>query len=61
MVWLAENLGTIAVLAGIAVAVFFIVRKLRRDAKCGNGMCGCGCKDCAMHGACHHNADIKSS
>ena len=60
MAWLNENWGTILVLAILGVAVFFIIRKLRKDVKCGS-LSGCGCRECAMRGTCHHNARIKSS
>ena len=54
MIWLAENWGTIAVLAGIGVAVFFIVRKMIKDRK--RGECGCGCGECAMRDTCRSRA-----
>ncbi|MBQ3273957.1 MAG: FeoB-associated Cys-rich membrane protein [Christensenellaceae bacterium] len=49
---MAENRGTIAVLAGIGVAVFFIVRKTIKDRKRGVGSCGCECASCAMRSSC---------
>ncbi len=52
MIWLAENWGTIAVLAAIGVAVFFIVRKMIKDRKRGIGSCGCECASCAMRSSC---------
>ena len=54
MIWLAENRGTIAVLAGIGGAVFFIVRKMIKDRK--RGECGCGCGECAMRDTCRSRA-----
>ena len=53
--WLSANLGTIIIsliLAGIVIAV--IVSKIRAK-KEGKSSCGCGCANCAMHGACHMN------
>ena len=61
MAWLNENWGTILVLAILGVAVFFIIRKLRKDVKCGSGLCGCGCRECAMRGTCHQKNMTKSS
>lgn len=57
--WFAENAGTIIIsllLAGIVIAV--IVSRIRAR-KQGKSSCGCGCANCAMHGACHGNQKQK--
>ena len=52
MMWLADNIGTIAavgilvlILAAAELAVF-------RNKKKGKSNCGCGCSHCAMKDAC---------
>ncbi len=54
MTWLLQNLGTILVLAVLAVVCALIVCKMIRDKKSGKSpTCGCGCGGCAMSGICH--------
>ena len=53
MTWLAENLGTIIVLAIIAAAVVLIIRRMIRQKRAGKTSCSCGCENCAMRGSCH--------
>lgn len=51
--WIAENIGTIVIsliLAGVVAAIIVYMIKSRKQ---GKSSCGCGCKGCAMHGACH--------
>lgn len=54
MSWIIDNLGTIVVgllLAAIVTAI--IIRQVKLK-KAGKTSCGCGCKNCAMAGACHN-------
>ncbi len=39
------NIADIAILAGVAVALFFALRSIRARKKKGCG-CGCGCEGC---------------
>ena len=56
MDFITQNIGTIAVLAVLALIVASIVIKMRKDKKQGKGSCGCGCGGCAMKDACpSHN------
>ena len=48
-----ENLGTIVVLAALAVVVALIIRKLVSDRRKGQTSCGCGCSGCPNSGLCH--------
>ena len=54
MEWIAVNLGTIAVLVLVILAVILIVRKMIKDKKAGRVSCGCNCAHCAMAGTCHY-------
>jgi len=54
--WLAENIGTILITAGLIVIVALIIRSIVRDKKAGISSCGVkcgGCGACAMAGKCH--------
>lgn len=54
--WLAENIGTILITAGLIVIVALIIRSIVRDKKAGISSCGAkcgGCGACAMAGKCH--------
>ena len=51
--WLAANAGTIVVLLIVLLCVSLAAMQLIRDKKKGKTSCGCGCANCAMHGACH--------
>ena len=51
--WIKDNLLTIAILLGLAAAVFAIVFSLIRDRKKGRSSCGSGCAHCPMAGKCH--------
>lgn len=53
LVWLAENIGTILILAALIAIVAAIIVNMRRDKKRGKSSCGCGCANCAMNGSCH--------
>lgn len=53
LVWLAENIGTILILAALIAIVAAIIVSMRRDKKRGKSSCGCGCAHCAMNGSCH--------
>lgn len=53
LVWIAENIGTILILAALIAIVAMIVVGMLRDKKKGKSSCGCNCAHCAMHGACH--------
>ncbi|MBQ5991130.1 MAG: FeoB-associated Cys-rich membrane protein [Clostridia bacterium] len=54
--WIKDNLLTIAILLGLAGAVFAIVFSLIRDKKKGRSSCGGGCAHCPMAGKCHQRA-----
>ncbi len=51
--FLAENGGTILVLAVVAVLVGGVILSLRRDRRAGKSGCGCGCDGCPSKGICH--------
>jgi len=53
VLWLSENLVTIAICLFLAAAVTAIIVKLARDRKKGKTSCGCNCAHCAMAGSCH--------
>ncbi len=54
MDWIMKNLGTILVLAVVALICGLIVWKIVRDKKKGkSSTCGCGCGGCAMSEFCH--------
>ena len=53
MAFLAENGGTIAVLAILIAVLTAIVVKFIRDKKKGKGMCACGCAVCPSKNMCH--------
>lgn len=46
-------MGTVIVLLILALIVGAVIYSMIRDKKSGKGGCGCGCKNCAMHGQCH--------
>ncbi len=54
--WLASNLGTILISAGLIVIVALIIRLIVKDKKAGISSCGAkcgGCGTCTMAGKCH--------
>lgn len=53
MIWLAKNIGTIAIALLLIALVSLILRKLITDKKKGKSSCGCNCAHCAMSGQCH--------
>ena len=57
--WLAENIGTILITAGLIVIVALIIRSIVRDKKAGISSCGAKCGGC---GACAGSAlrDVKN-
>ena len=47
-IFIAENLGTIAVAAGLAGIVAAIIVKMVQDKRKGKSIgCGCGCESCS--------------
>lgn len=50
---LAENGGTILVLAVLTAIVLGIVLSMRRAKRTRTGGCGCGCAGCPSRGICH--------
>ena len=46
-------MGTVIVFLILAAIVGAAVVSMVRDRRSGKGGCGCGCKNCAMHGKCH--------
>lgn len=53
LAWIAENIGTILILAALIAIAAMIVLGLLRDKKKGKSSCGYGCSGCAMNGSCH--------
>lgn len=53
LTWLSENLATLVISAVLIAAVVLIVCSMVKKRKQGKSSCGCGCANCAMHGACH--------
>ena len=53
--WLAQNAGTILVLAILAAVVAAIIIGMVRSKRKGKSSCGCGCANCAMAKSCHQN------
>ena len=54
--YIASNIGTILITAGLIVIVALIIRSIVRDKKAGISSCGAkcgGCGACAMAGKCH--------
>ncbi|MDE6841298.1 MAG: FeoB-associated Cys-rich membrane protein [Oscillospiraceae bacterium] len=51
--FLAENGGTILVLAVVAAVLSGAALAMRRARKAGKGGCGCGCAGCPSRGICH--------
>ncbi len=51
--FLAENGGTILVLAVLAAVLSGAALAMRRARKAGKGGCGCGCAGCPSRGICH--------
>lgn len=51
LAWIAENIGTILILAALIAVVAGIVAGMLRDRK--KGKSSCGCANCAMRGCCH--------
>lgn len=56
LTWIAENILTIIISAGLLAILAAIVVKLVCDKKKGRSSCGCGCANCAMSGTCHGGA-----
>ncbi|MGN1062664.1 MAG: FeoB-associated Cys-rich membrane protein [Candidatus Scatosoma sp.] len=50
--WLTENLSTIIIAAILLAVLTAITTVLIKNKKKGKSPCGCGCKDCALHGCC---------
>ncbi len=58
LTWLAENIGTIAVLIVLIAIVTGIVLAMRKDKKSGKHSCGGNCSSC---GGCAHAASCSVS
>lgn len=54
LAWIAENIGTILILAALIAVVAGIVAGMLRDRKKGKSSCGCGCAGCPMSSSCGH-------
>ena len=54
-VFLAENWGSILVLAAVAAGAAAVVRSMVRRRKAGEFGCGCGCSNCPSKGTCHRD------
>ena len=61
LTFLANNIGTIIVLAVIAVVVALIIVKMRRDKKRGKNSCGADCACCPSSGMCRGNNNQHTS
>lgn len=55
LAFLAENAGTIIVLAILIAVLTAIVVKFIRDKKKGKSLCSCGCAGCPSSSTCHAN------
>ncbi len=53
--FLAENWGSILVLAAVAAGAAAVVRSMVRRRKAGEFGCGCGCSNCPSKGTCHRD------
>ena len=53
LAFLAQNAGTIVVLAVLIAVLTAIAVKFIRDKKNGKGLCSCGCSECASRDICH--------
>ena len=53
LAFLAQNAGTIVVLAVLIAVLTAIAVKFIRDKKHGKGLCSCGCSGCASKDICH--------
>lgn len=53
--WISANIGTIIVLAVLAVIVAGIIYKMVKDKKNNKSSCGCNCSGCSMSGSCHYH------
>ncbi len=53
MLWLRENLVTIAVCVALAVIVGLIIWSMIRDKRAGRSPCGGNCACCGVCGGCH--------
>lgn len=51
--WIVANIGSIIVVAVLAVIVTAIIVNMIRNKKRGKSSCGCGCDGCAFSGSCH--------
>ncbi len=53
MLWLKDNLVTIAVCLVLAAIVVLIIRSMIRDRRAGRSPCGGNCTSCGVCGGCH--------
>ena len=53
LTWLSQNIGTIVVIAVLAVIFGLMIFSLIRDKKAGKTSCGGGCAGCANACYCH--------
>ena len=53
LAFLAENIGSITVLAILLLTVTLVTVALIRKKRRGEGSCGSGCGSCPMAGKCH--------
>ena len=51
--WIINNLATLIISLLLITAVYFIIRKMIKDRKCGKSCCGPDC------GSCHKCQDLK--
>lgn len=59
LTWLTQNIGTIVILAVLAVIFGLMLYSLIRDKKAGKSSCGGGCAGCANACYCHSRAASK--
>ncbi len=57
--WLSQNIGTIVIIAVLAVSFGLMLRSLIRDKKAGKSSCGGSCAGCANACYCHPQAAAK--
>lgn len=56
--FLAENLATILIGAGLLAIVILIILKMRKDRRKGKSSCGCGCENCPSDSMCHKKESL---
>ena len=61
LLWLSENIGTIAVSLVLILIVALIIRGMIRENKQGKSSCGCKCSHCPMGASCRKNLPMRKA